>query len=121
MKFFVQNRNYSILMVLTQLEMNGLIRTIWMSKANGMITLKKQNATIDLMRTIKKNEKYAGPLLYLDAKMDYDEATEELFGDESIDTMAEFMTAQGIYYVGVKNTGDEQSVESFDMDGAEYC
>jgi hypothetical protein len=56
-----------------------------------------------------------------ESEEDYDEATEELFGDESIDTMAEFMTAQGIYYVGVKNVGDEQSVESFDMDGAEYC
>ena len=52
---------------------------------------------------------------------DYSEATEAMSEDDSIDTMAEFMTAQGIFYVGVKNVGDEQPVDSFDMDGAEYC
>ena len=40
--------------------------------------LKKQNAVIDLMRTIKKNTKYAGPVLYLDAKLDYDPTTQAI-------------------------------------------
>ncbi len=38
--------------------------------------LKKQNAVLDLMRTIKHNTKYIGPVLYLDAKMDYDAMTQ---------------------------------------------
>ncbi len=38
--------------------------------------IKKQNAVIDLMRTIKTNTKYEGPVLYLDARLDYDYTTQ---------------------------------------------
>lgn len=42
------------------------------------ITLKKQNAVIDLLNTVHTNLKYEGPVLYLDAGMDYDDATEQV-------------------------------------------
>ncbi len=38
--------------------------------------IKKQNAVLDLMRTIKANTKYEGPVLYLDARLDYDDTTQ---------------------------------------------
>ncbi|MBQ8076292.1 MAG: hypothetical protein IJ237_09965, partial [Oscillospiraceae bacterium] len=42
------------------------------------ITLKKQNAVIDLLNTVHENIKYEGPVWYLDAKMDYDDPTEQI-------------------------------------------
>ena len=40
--------------------------------------LKKQNAVIDLMRTIKENTEYDGSVFYLDTKLDYDKTTQEV-------------------------------------------
>ncbi len=53
---------------------------------------------------------------------EYEEAVDDLGSEEDIDTMAEFMTADGIFYVGVKHIGEEQTVESFETgDGVYYC
>lgn len=40
--------------------------------------IKKQNLTLDLMRTMKRNTPYDGPVLFIDAKKDYDDDTEKL-------------------------------------------
>ena len=42
------------------------------------LIIKKQNLVLDLMRTMKGNTKYDGPVLFIDAKKDYDEETEQL-------------------------------------------
>ena len=42
------------------------------------ITLKKQNAVLDLLRTLTGNTPYDGPVAYLDAAMDYDDATQQI-------------------------------------------
>ncbi len=42
------------------------------------LIIKKPNSVIDLMRTMKGNTKYDGPVLFIDAKMDYDDDTEKL-------------------------------------------
>ncbi len=42
------------------------------------LIIKKQNATLDLMRTMKRNTPYDGPVLFVDAKKDYDDETEQL-------------------------------------------
>ena len=57
-----------------------------------------------------------------DSEEEYEEASDDLGSDEDIDTMAEFMTADGIFYVGVRHVGEEQPVESFEIgDGVYYC
>ena len=42
------------------------------------ILLTKQNAVIELMNTMSTNQKYEGKVYYLDAKLDYDDATEKI-------------------------------------------
>lgn len=42
------------------------------------ILLTKQNAVIELMNTMSTNLKYEGKVYYLDAKLDYDDATEKI-------------------------------------------
>lgn len=42
------------------------------------LIIRKQNLVLDLMRTMKSNTKYDGPVLFLDAKKDYDDETEKL-------------------------------------------
>lgn len=49
--------------------------------------IKKQNAVVDLLNTIHENTKYDGPVLYLDAKPDYDERME----------MFKISVARGLY------------------------
>ncbi|MDO4804067.1 MAG: AMP-binding protein, partial [Lachnospiraceae bacterium] len=49
--------------------------------------IKKQNAVVDLLNTIRENTKYDGPVLYLDAKPDYDERME----------MFKISVARGLY------------------------
>lgn len=40
--------------------------------------LKKQNAVIDLLNTVQRNTRYEGPIVYLDAKLDWNETMELL-------------------------------------------
>lgn len=57
-----------------------------------------------------------------DSEEEYEEASDDLGSDEDIDTMAEFMTADGIFYVGVRHVGEERPLESFEIgDGVYYC
>lgn len=56
-----------------------------------------------------------------DSEDDYDAAVEDLLS-EDYDTFAEFVTDNGIYYIGVEHLDEEQRVESFEIgDDVYYC
>ncbi|MBO4389652.1 MAG: hypothetical protein J5825_02180 [Lachnospiraceae bacterium] len=54
-----------------------------------------------------------------DSEEEYSDAVEELEG-EGFDTCAEFVTDDGIFYVGVEWVDEEQPVDSFEMDDDVY-
>ena len=56
-----------------------------------------------------------------DSEDDYDAAVDDLLSEE-YDTFAEFVTDNGIYYVGVEHLDEEQRVDSFEIgDDVYYC
>jgi hypothetical protein len=56
-----------------------------------------------------------------DSEDDYDAAVDDLLS-EDYDTFAEFVTDDGIYYIGVEHLDEGQRVESFEIeDDVYYC
>ena len=56
-----------------------------------------------------------------DSEDDYDAAVDDLLSEE-YDTFAEFVTDNGIYYVGVEHLDEGQRVDAFEIgDDVYYC